>query len=205
MGGSKISATIKFIIEPGQQAVALLSLPAAALRLDDDTVDRLNKLGLRQVKDFIGMPKTALRRRFGGKSKSESLGRSGSSNHGRHEDTKRHGVEDHRTVGLSVFRGHILTRINQALGLEEEIIQPVHPIEPYQERLPCLEPIVTATGIEIALQRLLENLCKRLKQEGKGIRTAILKCYRIDGKIEEITSALSVQVIMRIICSGCLN
>jgi protein ImuB len=73
------------------------------------------------------------------------------------------------------------------LGTEEEIIQPVHPIEPYQERLPCLEPIVTATGIEIALQRLLENLCKRLKQDGKGIRTAILKCYRIDGKTQEIT------------------
>ena len=52
--------------------------------------------------------------------------------------------------------------------------------------MPCLEPIVTATGIEIALQRLLETLCRRLKQEGKGIRTAVLKCYRIDGKIEEV-------------------
>ena len=80
----------------------------------------------------------------------------------------------------------ILTRINQALGLEEEFIQPVHPPAPYQERLPCLEPIVTATGIEIALQRLLETLCKRLKQEGKGIRKTVLKCYRVDGKIEQI-------------------
>jgi len=52
--------------------------------------------------------------------------------------------------------------------------------------LPCLEPIVTATGIEIALQRLLETLCKRLQQEGKGIRTAVLKCYRVDGKIEQV-------------------
>ena len=43
----------KLIVESGQQATALLSLPAVALRLDDDTVDRLNKLGLRQVKDFI--------------------------------------------------------------------------------------------------------------------------------------------------------
>jgi protein ImuB len=33
---------------------------------------------------------------------------------------------------------------------------------------------------------LLEALCKRLKQEGKGIRTAVFKCYRIDGKIEKI-------------------
>lgn len=135
------------IIEPGQHSTALLYLPAAALRLDDDTIDRLNKLGLRQVKDFIGMPRSALRRRFG-----ES----------------------------------IIKKINQALGKEDEMIQPIHPPTPYEERLPCLEPIVTATGIEMALQRLLETICKRLQREGKGIRTAVLKCYRVDGKIEQV-------------------
>ena len=150
----------ELIIEPGQQSTALLNLPAAALRLDDETVERLNKLGLRQVRDFIGIPKAALRRRF--------------LNHG---DTKTQ--RDTKTVD-------IITRINQALGLEEEFIQSVHPPSPYQERLPCLEPIVTAAGIEIALQQLLATLCKRLKQEGKGIRKAVLKCYRLDGKIETI-------------------
>ena len=49
------------------QPLALLSLPVAALGLDDDTVERLNKPGLRQVKDFIGMPKSAFRCRFNGK------------------------------------------------------------------------------------------------------------------------------------------
>jgi len=169
----------KLIVESGQQTSALLYLPAAALRLDDDTVERLNKLGLRQVKDFIGMPRSALRRRFGKPNKSEIF-----LNHG--------GTEAQRDTKIgspwSVVCGpwSILTRINQALGLEEEFIQPVHPPAPYQERLPCLEPIVTATGIEIALQRLLETLCKRLKQEGKGIRKTVLKCYRVDGKIEQI-------------------
>ena len=42
------------------------------------------------------------------------------------------------------------------------------------------------TGIEIALKKLLELLCKRLQQEGKGIRKAIFKCYRVDGNIQEI-------------------
>ncbi|HXR80561.1 MAG TPA: DNA polymerase Y family protein [Saprospiraceae bacterium] len=160
----------KLIVENGQQSTALLSLPAAALRLDDETTDRLNKLGLRQVKDFIAMPKAALRRRFLN-----------------HKDTK---TQSHTKSGSpsAVVGGpwSILTRINQALGLEEEFIQPVHPPAPYEERLPCMEPIVTATGIEIALQRLLETLCKRLQQEGKGIRTAVLKCYRVDGKIEQV-------------------
>ena len=135
------------IIESGRQTTALLSLPAAALRLEVETVERLKKLGLRQIKDFINMPRPALRRRFG---------------------------------------QHFLQRLNHALGYEEEIIKPIQPIEPYQEWLPCLEPIVTATGIEIALQKLLDTLCHRLLQEEKGLRTASFKCYRVDGKIEQI-------------------
>ena len=136
-----------FIIEPGQQATALLSLPPAALRLEGDVVDRLEKLGLYSIKHFIGMPRSALRRRFG---------------------------------------PQFLQKLDLALGYEEELIQPVHPIEPYQERLSCLEPIITATGIEIALKRLLETLCYRLQQEEKGLRVAAFKCYRVDGKIEKI-------------------
>jgi len=167
-----------FIIEPGQQSTALLYLPAAALRLDDDTTDRLNKLGLRQVKDFIGMPKSALRRRFV-KSESPEVRKP-------ERNFNRKGAKVQREFSTFNFQFSILTRINQALGLEEEFIQPVHPPVPYEERLPCMEPIVTATGIEIALQRLLETLCKRLQQEGKGIRTAVLKCYRVDGKIEQV-------------------
>ena len=84
------------------------------------------------------------------------------------------------------FGSHIITRLNHALGLEDEIIIPIQPIVPHCERLPCLEPIVTATGIQIALQRLLEALCQRLQQEGKGLRIANLKCYRVDGKIEQV-------------------
>ena len=135
------------IIEPGQQMKALLPLPAAALRIDDEIRERLEKLGLRQINNFINMPRTALRRRFG---------------------------------------LQLLKRLDQALGHEEEWIEPVQPIETYQERLSCLEPIVTATGIEIALQQLLDTLCKRLQQEEKGLRSSIFKCYRVDGKMESI-------------------
>jgi protein ImuB len=84
------------------------------------------------------------------------------------------------------FGPELLLRLDQAFGREEEIIQPVKPVEPYHERLPCPEPICTATGIGIALQQLLEMLCLRLKTEGKGIRTAVFKGYRIDGKLEQI-------------------
>ncbi len=86
----------------------------------------------------------------------------------------------------SRFGNELLLRIDQAFGRVEEVIQSVEPIVLYQERLSCLEPILTAGGIGIALTRLLETLCKRLQQDGKGLRSAIFKCYRVDGKIVEI-------------------
>jgi protein ImuB len=135
------------LVESNKQFDALLPLPPAALRLEAETVELLNKLGLRQIGQFIRMPRTALRRRFG---------------------------------------AILLKRLDQALGNAEEMIEPVEPMEPYQERLPCLEPIVTLSGIEIALQRLLETLCHRLQQEEKGLRLACLKCYRVDGKVEQV-------------------
>jgi protein ImuB len=136
------------IIEKGQQSVALLDLPPQALRIEYDTVERLNKLGLKLVKDFLSIQRSALRRRFG---------------------------------------EHIILRLDQALGNKEELIIPVHPPLPYEERLPCLEPIATAIGIEIALKNLLDTICNRLRRDGKGIRSATLKCFRIDGKLEQIS------------------
>ena len=84
------------------------------------------------------------------------------------------------------FGDRLLLRLRQALGQEDEYLLPLKPVPPYTERLPSLEPIRTATGIEIALRQLLETLCRRLSGEGKGLRTAVLKCCRIDGRIVQI-------------------
>ncbi|WP_295797458.1 DNA polymerase Y family protein [Mucilaginibacter sp.] len=91
-----------------------------------------------------------------------------------------------RSVLRRRFGEGLLLRLAQALGQEDEVIIPLLPVQPYEERLPCLEPICTKVGIEIAIQRLLETLCKRLQQEGKGLRTAVLKGYRVDGKLEQV-------------------
>ena len=135
------------ISEPGEQSTALLTMPPASLRLQPDITERLQKLGLRQIRNFINMPRSALRRRFG---------------------------ED------------LIHKLDQALGYEIEIREPVQPIEPYLERLSCLEPIVTATGIQIALERLLSMLCSRLQKEEKGIRSSRFKCYRMDGHLQTL-------------------
>jgi len=84
------------------------------------------------------------------------------------------------------FGDTLLFRLEQALGNEREFLKPIRPTPVYLERLPCLEPIRTAKGIEIALERLLEMLCQRFFREGKGMRTGILKGYRIDGETVQI-------------------
>lgn len=136
------------IVAPGRHVEALKPLPAAALRLEADVLELLNKLGLYQVGNFIDMPRSALRRRFG--------------------------------EGL-------LRRIDQALGREEEELVPVKPPPPFVERLPCPEPIRTATGIEIGLMQMLQALCERLSKECKGLRKAVLRCFRIDGTTQQIS------------------
>jgi len=138
------------IIHPGKHIEALQTLPPESLRLESETVERLHKLGLHQVKDILSMKRTTLRRRFG---------------------------------------DHIIQRINEAIGTQQEFITPVIPVLPYQERLPCLEPIVRIEGIEIALQQLLDTLCIKLRNEGKGIRELVFKGYRVDGK--EVSVSIS--------------
>ncbi|RYD56379.1 MAG: DNA polymerase Y family protein [Sphingobacteriales bacterium] len=84
------------------------------------------------------------------------------------------------------FGEALLTRLDQALGQAIEVVTPVKPVEPYQERLPCLEPVRTATAIEIAIQKLLDKLCKQLEKDGKGLRLCTLKAYRVDNNIQQI-------------------
>ena len=136
------------VIERSKHIEALMHLPPQALRPEPEVAERLHKLGLHQVKQFIRMPRTSLRKRFG---------------------------------------NHFMMRLAQALGQLDETLEPIEVPELYHERLPCLDPIVTAPGIEIALQQLLEKLCARLQQEQKGLRKAILKCYRVDGKTEQVS------------------
>jgi hypothetical protein len=55
------------------------------------------------------------------------------------------------------------------------VLEPVEPIEPYQERLPCMEPISTATGIEIALKQLLEIVMPSFTRGSERIKNRSLQ------------------------------
>ncbi|MDT3401349.1 Y-family DNA polymerase [Mucilaginibacter terrae] len=94
-------------------------------------------------------------------------------------------VKMKRSVLRRHINDHLLLRIDQATGQEKEFIIPLQVPPEYEERLPCLEPVITAEAIKIAIEKLLEALCKTLQKDGKGLRSATLKGYRIDGHIEE--------------------
>lgn len=85
------------------------------------------------------------------------------------------------------FGEDCVRKIHFALGTEDELREALVVPEPWQERLPCIEPIVTRTGIEIGLQQLLAALCARLRNEGKGLRSAVFKGFRVDGKTVLLT------------------
>ncbi|OYU80556.1 MAG: nucleotidyltransferase [Flavobacterium sp. BFFFF1] len=91
-----------------------------------------------------------------------------------------------RTTLRRRFGPSLAFRLDQALGHEMEWILPVKPIEPYQERLCTPELIASATGIAIALEQLLEKLCRRFNAEGMGLRQAVFKAYRVDDNIQQI-------------------
>jgi protein ImuB len=157
-------ARVSPIVPTGGQAGVLAGLPPAALRLEPEVLERLQKLGFRTIGPMLSMPAPTLRRRFG---------------------------------------KDLLLRIDQALGRLDEVFVPLVPPIPYVERLPCLEPIRTAIGIEIAIEKLLSALCLRLQAEGKGLRKAILKCHRIDGRkvqvaISTTKGSHSVSHLMRL-------
>ncbi len=114
-----------------------------------------------------------------------------------------HFINMPRSVLYRRFGQALLNRIDQALGQAIEIPEPVQPAVIYQERLSCLEPIKNRSGIDIALERLLKQLCRQLSKEGKGLRTAIFKSYRIDGNLQQITigtnrPARSVQHLLKL-------
>lgn len=87
------------------------------------------------------------------------------------------------------FGEGLILQLQKAMGYVHEAMDPVIPPESYEERLPCLEPVITGKGVEMALEQLLEKLCERLRAEQQGIREAVFTAWAIDGARYDITMA----------------
>ncbi|PWG78916.1 nucleotidyltransferase [Pararcticibacter amylolyticus] len=110
-----------------------------------------------------------------------------------------------RTILRRRFGESLLLQLARALGSVDEHLTAIVPPVPYEERLPCPEPVYTPEAIETAIEKLLESLCPRLQSEGKGVRKAVLKCFRADNKqvqisISTIGGSHSISHLFKLFC-----
>jgi len=87
-----------------------------------------------------------------------------------------------RRFGVATAR-----RLDQALGAAAEPISPVRPPAPYRVELAFAEPLLTRSGIEVALDRLLEKLETRLALDERGATRLTLEIRRVDGGRQEVS------------------
>lgn len=80
------------------------------------------------------------------------------------------------------FPALLCERIKQASGEIAEYITPIELPEPFAIRLPCMEPIITRTGVNIALEKAMTDLIQQLQQHQLGIRKAMFTAFAADGK-----------------------
>jgi protein ImuB len=83
-----------------------------------------------------------------------------------------------RRIGAAVLR-----RLDQALGLEPEPISPARAPLHFAARLTLPDPIGLVDDVQAGVDRLLPQLCLRLRERGRGARRVRLQAFRTDGTV----------------------
>lgn len=141
----------------GDAKAALRDLPVSSLRLAPETVRLLTRLGLKRIGQLYGVPRAALAARFRKTA---------------HKETRK---------AADVVAAELLLRLDQALGLVREPKPSLRPPPEALSRLAFVEPLLTAEGVEQALEQLTESLMAKLAEQGLGARRFRLALYRSDG------------------------
>ena len=93
------------------------------------------------------------------------------------------------------FRGEagfrVVERLDQALGLTPEPLDPEHAPPSYRVWTPFAEPVIHMDGVAVHLPALAEGLCVQLSRDGRGARRLRLTGFRVDGRVTLIEAALS--------------
>lgn len=81
----------------------------------------------------------------------------------------------------------VCLRLDQALGLRIEPLQPLLPPPAHAARLPCPEPIANGQGVAEGLRQITEILCADLARLGQGARSFILHAFKSDGDVSSLS------------------
>ncbi|QQS15198.1 MAG: DNA polymerase Y family protein [Rhodospirillales bacterium] len=82
------------------------------------------------------------------------------------------------------FGEGLARRLDQALGLLDEPIQPRVPAPAFRTRLAFVEPVGRPEDIAAAASRLLAALCGQFEKAGVGARRLEIRLFRVDGTVD---------------------
>lgn len=89
------------------------------------------------------------------------------------------------------FGMEVPLRLDQAFGMTPEPVSPDRIAAPLAARISFPEPIGLTADIEAAIDRLLTQICKRLKERAEGARKLRLMLRRVDGEAETLDVGLA--------------
>lgn len=92
------------------------------------------------------------------------------------------------------FGQDLLDRLDTVVGRRRVSFQPAIPPPDLAVVQELLEPIITRTGIDAVLDRLLEDFCAGLRQAGLGARQVTLTAWRVDGAVQEVAIGTGLAV-----------
>lgn len=78
------------------------------------------------------------------------------------------------------FGQGLVGRLDQALGVAPEPVNPARAPDHFAVRLTLPEPVGLASDLLAALDRLLPPLAQKLERQGRGARRIRMECYRSD-------------------------
>ncbi len=80
----------------------------------------------------------------------------------------------------------VLVRLDQALGLRQEPVDPIRAKPDHSVRLPCVEALLHLDGVRAGLERMAPELCQRLQEHGEGARRFRLAAFRCDQSVAQL-------------------
>ncbi len=166
----------KIIVNNADLEKHLSSLPVQALRIDPASVVLLRRLGLKTVGDIARIPRAALKKRFGARTKKRDP----------RDDT----YDDYlgRVTGAS---SDVLARLDEALGRARKPLNPQRYMEALRVAEDLVEPVMQTEVVLACLRPLIEKLMQILEQRDEGLVALGLEAFRVDGGRASTTLRLS--------------
>lgn len=85
------------------------------------------------------------------------------------------------------FGKHLLNRLDQASGRQDEVISPLMPVAELASEKRFADPIVHEDDIKRCIGILAGNIIALLERRDLGVRTCEVKLFRVDGEVQSLS------------------